>query len=338
MGDAPVLIPMQDDNVLFVARHHDELKKHYRFQLPAPDIAEALVSKSGTHELAAAAGVPQPRSFPVDSGHDAEGLIGIVTYPALIKPVFSRSWQTPEVQKRVGGKVVVIENDAQLLDSCRELSRIDNRLVVQEMIPGPDSNLIYYIGYFDENSDPLASFVGVKERVIPVHFGSASFVTSRYDQRVIELSTQFMKRIRYKGHVGIEYKYDNRDDSYKLIEVNVRFGLWDGLPAICGIDFARINYDYLLGKAVRCSPRYDDGIKWISFERDIRAFVKCRRESSLGFWDWIGSISTGRRDFAVFALDDPLPFVLSIKPFVRDQVWGKVLSMMKSSSRSRHRH
>jgi predicted ATP-grasp superfamily ATP-dependent carboligase len=335
-GDAPVLIPMQDDNVLFVARNHDELKKHYRFQLPAPDIAEGLVSKSGTHELAAAAGVLQPQTFRVDSGHDAESLVGKITYPALIKPVFSRSWQTAEVQKRVRGKVVVVENDAQLLDSCRGLSRIDNRLVVQEMIPGPDSNLVYYIGYFDENSDPLASFVGVKERVIPVHFGSASFVTSRYDQRVIDLSTQFMKRIRYKGHVGIEYKYDDRDDEYKLIEVNVRFGLWDGLPAICGIDFARINYDYLLGHAVPCSRRFDDGIKWISFERDVRAFVKYRREDGLSFRDWLGSISTGRRDFAVFALDDPLPFVLSIKPFVRDQVWGKLLSTMKSSPHSGH--
>ena len=141
-----------------------------------------------------------------------------------------------------------------------------------------------------------------------------------------------MKRVGYKGHVGIEYKYDQRDDSFKLIEVNVRFGLWDGLPAICGIDFARINYQYLIGEATSCSQSYDDGVKWISFERDVRAFVKYRREGALTFRDWARSITTGRRDFAVFALDDPAPFIKSTISFLGERVKPKLVSMMRRTS------
>lgn len=327
----PVLIPMQDDNVLFVARHCDSLKQYYRFLIPDPRIAEALVSKSGTRDLAVQHGISQPYTCVVDSEEDVTELLGKLTYPVLFKPVFSRSWQTPEARRLLSGKVVIVEDEGQLLETFRTLCRIDSRLVVQEVIPGPDRNLVYYIGYFDENSEPLASFVGVKERVIPVHFGSASFVVSRNDERLIALSTEFMKRVGYKGHVGIEYKYDPRDDSYKLIEINVRFGLWDGLPSLCGIDFARLNYRYLLGYPVSRSRGFDEGIKWISFERDVRAFANYRKEDGLKLWDWIRSISTGRRDFAVFAADDPLPFLLSTKQFVMDQVGRKILARRKNN-------
>jgi predicted ATP-grasp superfamily ATP-dependent carboligase len=332
LGSKAVLVPMHDDNVLFVARHYEELIRHFRFLVPDPETTQALVSKSGCRALATKAGVPQPQTISISSEQDVAKILGQVRYPVLIKPVFSRSWQTPEAQELVGGKVVVVENDQHLVDQFALLSGLDNRLVLEELVPGPDRHLVYYIGYFDENSNPLASFVGVKERVIPVHFGSASYVVSRNDPRVIELSTRFMKHVGYKGHVGIEYKYDDRDDSFKLIEVNVRFGLWDGLPALCGIDFARINYQYLLGERVRCSPSFEDGLKWISFERDVRAFAKYRREGVLTFGEWVRSISTGRRDFAVFALDDPMPFIRSTVSFLTDQVRPKLLSMIRRSS------
>jgi len=312
----PVLIPVQDDNVLFIARNYQKLQQYYRFLMADPDTMEALVSKSGLRDLAQKCGIPQPLTYSLQSSEDVEKLIGKIRYPALLKPTFSRSWQTKEAQALVAGKVVVVESDQQFLDSYRSLAAIDSRLVIQELIPGPDNRLIYYIGYFDENSDPLACFVGAKERITPIHFGSASFVVSRYDARVIELCTRFMKQICYKGHVGIEFKYDERDDTYKLIEVNARFGLWDGLPALCGIDFPQINYQYVQGKPVRAERSFDDGVKWISFERDLRAFVKYRKEGALSFLEWISSISSGRRDFAVFALDDPMPFILSSYKFV----------------------
>jgi predicted ATP-grasp superfamily ATP-dependent carboligase len=307
----PVLIPMHDDNVLFIARNDKQLKQHFRFLTAEPDTIEALVSKSGMRDLAQSLRIPQPMTASVQSAADVENLVGLVSYPALFKPTYSRSWQTKEAMKLVSGKVVVVNNDQQLLDTYKTLAELDPRLVVQEIIPGPDNRLVYYIGYFDENSDALASFVGVKERVIPVHFGSASFVVSRFDRDVIDMCTKFMKQIGYKGHVGIELKYDERDSTYKLIEVNARFGLWDGLPSVCGIDFARINYDYLHGCIPKPYVGFDDGVKWISFERDLRAFVKYRREGALTLREWISSIGSGRRDFAVFALDDPVPFILS---------------------------
>ena len=324
LGARPVLIPMQDDNVLFVSRFKCELEQHYRFLIADPETMERLVSKSGLRDLAERCGIPQPATYSPESIDALEDVIGKIRHPSLIKPVFSRSWQRKEAQAVVTGKVVVVDSDEQLLDNYTSLAAFDDRLIIQEVIPGPDNRLMYYIGYFDENSEPLASFVGIKERVIPVHFGSASFVVSRYDARLIELCTRFMKQIGYRGHVGIEFKYDERDDTYKLIEINARFGLWDGLSALCEIDFAFINYQYLLGRPVTASAVFDDGVKWISFERDLPAFLKYRKEGALTLWKWLVSIATGRRDYAVFAWDDPVPFMLSSFHFVYDRIRSRL--------------
>lgn len=316
LGEKPVLVPMQDDNVLFVSRHREELENMYRFCMGPPEIIESLVSKSRMAELARRCSIDQPGSYEIHSLSDIEDIAPAIMYPALIKPEFSRSWQTNDAREVVSGKVVVVQNTDELRSAFSTLANLDNRLVVQEMVPGPDRNLVYYIGYFDRNSAPLASFVGRKDRVVPVHFGSASYVTSFYDEELIRMSETFMTKIGYQGHVGIEYKYDDRSMTYKLIEVNARFGLWDGLATLVGIDFSHINYSYLTGQEIVVCPEYDKEVKWLSFERDWAAYRQYSREGQLGFRDWMKSITRGERDFAVFAWDDPVPFIRSTLSFV----------------------
>ena len=307
----PVLVPLLDRDVLFMSRHWDELNEHFLFLLPAPHTAADLVSKTGVRELARQAGVPQPKIYAARNLSDVQNLAGRITYPVLIKPVFSQAWWKPEIQSIVNGKLVRVTSDAELMTMYAQLAQHDPDLTIEEEIPGPDRNLVYYVGYFDSDSQPLGSFVGIKERVTPIHYGSASYVVSKYDQKIIAQSVDFMRKLRYRGHVGIEYKYDTRDDSYKLIEVNVRFGLLDGLAAECGIDFPYINYQYVQQQSVEAKLHYDEGAKWISFERDLWAYRAYRREREVTLSGWIRSIATGRRDWAVFAWDDPLPFLLS---------------------------
>lgn len=307
----PVLVPLLDRDVLFMARHEDVLHEYFRFLLPTPNTAAALVSKAGVRELATQAGVPQPKIYAAKSVADVQSLAGQINYPVLIKPVFSQAWWRPEVQSVVKGKLVRVTSDDELIATYKQLAEFDPDLTIEEEIPGPDRNLVYYVGYFDRHSNPLASFVGIKERVLPIHYGSASYVVSAFNERVIAQSVDFMRKVGYRGHVGIEYKYDGRDDSYKLIEVNVRFGLWDGLATECGIDFPYLNYQYVQGQTATARERFDEGVKWISFERDFWTFRAYLREKQISYSDWVRSIATGRRDWATFAWDDPVPFLLS---------------------------
>lgn len=335
LGSRPVLVPLNDQHVLFVSRHRAELSRRYRFLMAEPEVMEAVVSKSAVAELARHCGVPQPAVHPVASVADVDAVAERLQFPVLIKPCYSMSWQTLEASRAVsGGKVVTVHDRAELRAVVGRLAPLDSRLIAQELIPGPDENLHYYIGYFGSDSEPLASFVGVKRRVTPIHFGSASYVTSAVEPELVQASVTFMKRIGYRGHVGIEYKLDPRDGTYKLIEINARFGLWDGMASLGGIDFAWLNYARLTGIPYEPSATYPEGIKWVAFERDWSAWRHIRRERGMSVWSWARSIATGPRDYAVFARDDLGPFFGSTRVFLG----GRLQRFSGRRGRSARRH
>ena len=96
----------------------------------------------------------------------------------------------------------------------------------------------------------------------------------------------------------------------------------------CGINFSLINYRYLLGQTPEWKQDYEEGVKWISFERDLEAFMQYRKTGLLTAWQWLRSIATGKRDYAVFAWDDPAPFFQSGRALA--PVYGKaVLKRLK---------
>ncbi|TFH29817.1 MAG: hypothetical protein E4G98_03195 [Promethearchaeota archaeon] len=166
---------------------------------------------------------------------------------------------------------------------------------------------MYYVSiYMDRQSRPLAVFAGKKDRVIPVGFGSASFVHSFYDPELIETALQILTVTQYQGLAGVEFKKDSRDETYKLIEVNTRFGMWDGLGAKCGMDIAYIAYRDTLNLPVKPSSSYRTGVIWLDWQRDLRAAVAYRRKGTLTWRAWFSSLR-GEKMWAIYSRSDPLP-------------------------------
>lgn len=339
LGGRPVLVPMTDDTVLFVARNEGELADDFAFSIPAAEVLEKLVTKAGMAELADRAGVAQPRTFaPADDTELHRALVE-AQYPVIIKPVLSTSLgELPDeiLNGVMNGKVARASDPAELLEKWRAIAAWEPELVIQEEVVGPDENLLYYVGYFDSHSEPRASFVGVKNRLLPIHYGSASTVLSVENPAVVEQSVHFMRAIGYRGHVGIEYKYDPRDGEYKLIEVNARFGLWDGMAARCGIDFAWLNYALLTGRRADAPDAYRTGVKWISMQREAWTLSDYLREGELSPLGWLRQMVSGPRDWAVFAADDPLPFLLSSRDLAR-QLGGGIWRRLRGGAAARSR-
>ena len=115
-----------------------------------------------------------------------------------------------------------------------------------------------------------------------------------------------VKNIGYKGLCGIEFKKDPRDETYKLIEFNVRFGLWDMLGEKCGVDLAYKAYKDAIGQPIKKKWEYKTGIIWLAIQLDFAAFRTYRREGLLSLLQWLKSL-VGSKSCAVFAYDDMRP-------------------------------
>ena len=313
LGRPAVLFPLSDEHVLFCSRRREALRGSYELVLASPDTVERLTSKQGLAELAARHGIPAPRTVFVHTAAEVEQAARAVPFPAILKPVEGAAWHTSRAGKALRrglfdgrAKVLLCRSAAELRAAWRVAAPFDPRLIVQEVIPGEDSRLAYISFYLDRDSRPLGFFAGRKLRVIPTGFGSASFVRSFRDPRLEAAARRLLAATRYRGLGGIEFKLDPRDDTYKLIEFNTRFGMWDGLGTRCGVDLPWLAYRDTLGQAVEPCPEWRQGVLWLDWQRDLRAALEYWRKGELSPGEWLRSLR-GEKMWAIYSLRDWKP-------------------------------
>ena len=313
LSQKAVLYPVSDDAVLLCSRERSSLQQYYHFVMPEHAAIVSLLTKDGLTRIGEACGLDVPRMVVPANEDEVSAVASDLLYPVILKPVVSPSWLRPEIisllrDHPLSGppKVAVCRDREELLKRYREVSAYDNRMIIQEVIPGEDDRLVYFCFYLDRQSRPLASFAGRKHRVLPVGFGSASYVRSFRDPQLEEVSLRLLRFACYQGLGGIEFKQDSRDRRYKLIEFNARFGMWDSLSIRCGVDIPYIAYRDALGLPVLPQSDYREGVAWIDFQRDVRAFLIYRSKGELTFSAWAKSLR-GEKDWAVWSVSDPRP-------------------------------
>ncbi|KAF5437618.1 putative ATP-dependent carboligase, ATP-grasp superfamily [Candidatus Methanophagaceae archaeon] len=140
-------------------------------------------------------------------------------------------------------------------------------------------------------------------------FGSAStFVESVYISELVELGTCLLKALNYYGLSEVEFKKDIRDDKFKLLEINARTWLWHSLAIRCGVDFPYLLYKDMIGEHVEPITSFKENVKFIHFYTDLGVVINEVLKGKMAFKDYFISLK-GEKDFAVFSLVDPLPFI-----------------------------
>lgn len=313
LGSRVVLFPLSDEHVLLFSRERERLRNYCIYVMPEHEILSNLVTKDGLDSIVRKLDIPAPRTYFLNGNWSIESIAEKLDYPVILKPTESTCWHTPEITSilRKGliacrAKTIECQTPAELINSYNLIAAIDNRLVVQEVIPGEDSRLVYISFYLDRNSQPLGVFAGRKYRVLPTGFGSASYAQSIYDPELKSSALAFLKAVNYRGLGGIEYKLDSRDDCYKIIEFNARFGMWDGLGAKCGVDLAYMAYCDALGIPLEPVQSYKENIIWVDWQRDTRAAIEYMRKEELTLGQWLKSMN-GKKMWAIYSKDDWRP-------------------------------
>lgn len=313
----PVLIPTADKFVLPLNDFYEELSKYYLYTLPKDNLLRKLTSKKSTYELAVQYGFPAPKTCFTKDSEELEKFSKEVEFPCILKPEFPESWRSGYLEEFVNGeKVIIVNSKEELFSRYDVIKKYDDRVIVQEIIKGEDKNLHYFVSYFDKNQNCAGSFTGIKERIAPVNFGSASYVNLVYNEELKNMSVEWLKKLKFRGISGIEVKKDVRDGKFKLIEVNPRFGLWDEIGAKFGIDVAMMSYNELLGKQITPVENKRINIRWISVHRDIRASAEYVSRGILP----LSKIISSYLDFPIYIADMrlndlPLTFYLIKKLF-----------------------
>src|SRR5438477_5440391 len=110
-------------------------------------------------------------------------------------------------------------------------------------------------------------------RQYPIDYGlGSSFVEAKSVPVLFELAEKLLLHMRVSGIVEVEFKYDERDQQYKLLDINVRPWGWHTLCIACGLDFPYMQYCATVGQEqqlAHITPQYT--YHWVRLLTDIPA-------------------------------------------------------------------
>lgn len=306
--DGALLIPMFDSSLAAISRHKDALSE--RFVVAADDweITRTYLEKGRTASLARSLGVAAPVTVRVDSAEAADDAIRSLQPPYLVKPDL-----THEFQDIFGAKMFHASTPTELGELCLRALGGGLEVMVQEFIPGPPSSGVVYSGYF-ARGEPMAETTHRKVRDGPPTYGSPRVNVSERIPEILAPGRSLLAATGYTGFACVEFKLDDRDGSYKLMEVNARHNLAGALAVASGVDYPWIEYRHLVFGQMPRKVVQGEGAYWVDIQRDVGYSVKYVRTEGLTLRDYVRPYRRGTV-FRTFDWRDPLPFLA--QPVVR---------------------
>jgi D-aspartate ligase len=298
-----VLLACNDIALEVLIRNREELSKRFVLDIMNKEAQLCMLNKLRTYEAASRAGIPAPRFWKFGNSGQIEDIVKEASFPLMVKPVYSHQFE-----RRYGRKYFMAKNESELK---RILDPVDMRdkVIVMEVIPGPDSQLCSYYTYINDDGEALFDFTKRIIRRFPVNEGNGCYHVTDRVAEVKELSLKLFRSVGLKGVANAEFKKDPRDGKLKLIECNARFTAANCLLEKSGIDLASFVYFRLLGIHLTAPTSFKVGKRLWYPLNDFEGFQELRRRGEITFWTWMKSIMH-IQSFPYFAWDDLQPSLL----------------------------
>ncbi|MGA1869148.1 MAG: ATP-grasp domain-containing protein [bacterium] len=303
--DGWVIFPNSDEIVSILSRHKKQLEKYYRIPTPAWQTTKYVYNKKLTYQLANKIGIPIPKTYYPQSLEEIRELE--LEFPVIIKPAIRDHFYN-----KTKVKAYWINNREKLIQYYQKVrSVIDpSEILVQEFIPGGPKHLFSFCPLFKEGW-VLARISGRRTRQHPMDFGHATTFAELVELPELEaIGSKFLKEINYYGLAEVEFMQDPRDGIFKFIEVNPRVWGWHTLAIGAGVDLPYLLYQDMIGKKVEAKPAVEN-LKWFRLTTDIATVFSEIIKNHMKVKDYVISLK-GKKTFAVFSLEDPIPFFMEI--------------------------
>ncbi len=300
-----LIFPSGDFPLFLTSERRELLEDYYHFSFPSKDVVRLTLDKNRFYKFASEKNFVIPQTFFPSGSDDCRKIAKEVNFPCIIKPFQPNlGWR----KRFPGQKLFVADGPESLLRLYEDLFVVHDALIIQELIPGDDSQLSFSLTYFDKSSQPLGLFTGHKVRQYPPRFGTSSLAESRWDARIAEQTVNILQAMQYTGYGSVEFKWDPREEVFKVLEVTARTWFPHGISTACNLNLVLMAYCDQFGLPGPQANGFRDGVKWVHEERDLRSSLKRLRARELTFMQWIGSYR-GNRTYAISAWDDPAPLL-----------------------------
>jgi len=304
-----IIIPMDDLSAVFVAENAASLAQWYITPQVQPQLPHQLANKASLHALCAEIGIPIARSVVPRSFDDVRAFTEGTKFPVMVKA--AEQWLP------LGDSFVTkaIYTSEQLLKFCEPYNfQGSQRLIIQEYIPGDD--WICH-GYYNAPRNISVTFTGRKLRGYPPDAGSTAVGLSLDNAVLRSASEKLLKAVAYSGIIDMDWRMDERDGQYKIVDCNPRVGQnFRMFENSAGIDVVRAQHLDLSGRRIDHASPIEGRL--FTVESFYALALLRRMPRGVSKQDAGKYLPLKGGEVAWWSSDDPVPFlIMTVRQFVR---------------------
>ena len=315
----PVLFPTADPDLLFVSRMRRKLEAYFHLFVSTEEIVENLIDKGRFFEFAQRFDLPTPKTSTLDAKSDMSEIAAAYTFPVILKPLIPQNWGNTRIKEIVNNKkAVLVDSTQELIELHRSISEIDDRLALQEYVPGRDDRLFSLHAYIDRSGKVIGSFTGQKIRTCPAYAGIGCYVRGNDSPKLRKLGLDILKRMDYRGLALAQFKQHSETGEFLLLEINPRLSSWNSLATASNVDLPYAAYCDCAGIAMPPIGRQDESRTYLFFEHDLSAMLEYVRNGDLSVIAWLRSLFKANT-FQYFAREDLGPFWFALRRWLGRQ-------------------
>ena len=268
IGDKMVLFGCTDDYVAMLIRNREELSD-FIIPYPQKELLSSVAKKAEFYETCDRFGIPYPKTVILTEKTEAAALtpekLGF-PYPIIVKPSSSADYWKHEFE---GMKKVYTAKDPE--EAAAIVNRIygagyPDRMILQEMIAGGDSQMRVFTTFSDMHGKVRAMCLGhtMLEEHTPKGLGNhAAIVTEPVSSLPLtEKLKDMLEAIGYTGFANFDIKLrEGTKDDYRVFEVNLRQGRSNFYLTAAGLNVAKLAAEVYESEGTDC-VRVEKQVFW----------------------------------------------------------------------------
>ncbi|MDY3005384.1 carboxylate--amine ligase [Anaerococcus porci] len=216
------LIACGDEYSKLLSNNKNVLIKYYKFNTPSTYLNEKLENKLDFYKTCEKMGIPYPNYKIINASNNLDKLD--MKFPLILKPNNSISYVKLSFPNKY--KVYTINNLSDLKETVKIIydNGYDNDMIVQECIPGDNSQQASLNAYCDKNGKVRVMVYGqiLISDPLPLRIGNNDAIYTKESNELYKFYKKILEELSYTGFVNIDLKYDSRDNLYKAFEMNLR--------------------------------------------------------------------------------------------------------------------
>lgn len=214
-----------DSYVQLLSQNRDNLPVNVIAPYIEIELMNNLIHKEKFYSLCEREGIDYPNTFVhrKETGKDFELPFEA---PFIVKPSNGiEYWRHPYPTQK---KVYKADDRKELLSILDDIygSGYDDSIIIQDFIPGDDTYMRVLTNYSDRNAEVKLMCLGhvLLEEHTPHGLGNHAVIITEHNEELAGKIKRLLEDLHYVGFSNFDIKYDQRDEKYKVFEINTRQG------------------------------------------------------------------------------------------------------------------